>query len=345
MDRDRGHILIVDDNKVNRLMLRREVVRQGHRVTTAEDGGQALALLQADDEGPFDVVLLDILMPILDGYGVLQIVKNDPELHHLPVIMISALDELDSVVRCIEMGATDYMTKPFEPSILRARLNASLAEKRLRDLEIEYLEQVSHVVGAAEAVEEARFDPDSLDQVAGRDDAPGQLARVFQRMAREVYLREQRLKQQLQRLRLDMEEMKKTQAEPLHVYLPIDRRFALVAGETLSERTSGAALFADISGFTALTARLAQELGRRQGAEEMTRLLNQVYGALIGQVHRYGGSVIGFSGDAITCWFDADDGRRAVTCGVAMQEVMGSFAAITISEKVSKKALARWSAF
>ena len=94
-------------------------------------------------------------------------------------------------------------------------------------------------------------------------------------------------------------------------YIPIDRRYAIVTGQDLSDRASGAALFADISGFTPLTELLAEELGPRRGAEELTRQLNRVYDALIAEVHRYRGSVIGFSGDAITCWFNADDGLRA----------------------------------
>lgn len=117
--------------------------------------------------------------------------------------------------------------------------------------------------------------------------------------------------------------------EAFAAYIPMDRRQALALGEVLPDRTQGAALFADISGFTPLTEALAQELGRRRGAEELTRQLNLVYDALIAEVDRYGGSVLGFSGDAITCWFDRDDGRRATACGLAMQQAMKQFAAIT----------------
>ena len=113
--------------------------------------------------------------------------------------------------------------------------------------------------------------------------------------------------------------------EPLAAYIPIDRRQALAQGADLPEQTSGAALFADISGFTPLTERLVHELGPMRGADELTRQLNAVFGALIAEVHRYRGSVIGFSGDAITCWFDGDDGRRATRCGLAMQQVMTQF--------------------
>ena len=158
MESTHGHILVVDDNRINRMILARAVRDQGHRGTTVEDGRQALALLRSEQDGPFDVILLDILMPEMDGYQVLEQVKGDSALRHIPVIMISALEEMDSVIRCIEMGAADYLSKPFNPALLQARLNASLAEKRLRDLELEYLEQVNHVVGAAQAGEAATFD-------------------------------------------------------------------------------------------------------------------------------------------------------------------------------------------
>jgi class 3 adenylate cyclase len=114
------------------------------------------------------------------------------------------------------------------------------------------------------------------------------------------------------------------------VYIPMDRRLALARGASLPDRTHGAALFADISGFTPLTEALVRELGKQRGAEELTRHLNIVYDALIGELHSYGGCVIGFSGDAITCWLDGDDGSRATTCALAMQQAMRRFATVTI---------------
>jgi class 3 adenylate cyclase/tetratricopeptide (TPR) repeat protein len=111
----------------------------------------------------------------------------------------------------------------------------------------------------------------------------------------------------------------------------MDRRQAMLRGEALPERTGGAALFADISGFTPLTERLARGLGARRGAEELSRQLNAVYGALIAEVHGCRGSVIGFSGDAITCWFDGDTGRRAAACALAMQQAMRPFEQIQVS--------------
>ncbi len=111
-------------------------------------------------------------------------------------------------------------------------------------------------------------------------------------------------------------------------YIPIDRRLAMAHGVDLPDRAEGAALFADISGFTPLTDAMAKELGPKRGAEELTRQLNIVYGALIGEVDCFRGSVIGFAGDAITCWFDGDDGLRAVTCAMGMQKVMQQFAEV-----------------
>jgi len=116
--------------------------------------------------------------------------------------------------------------------------------------------------------------------------------------------------------------------ESLLAYIPMDRRLAMARGETLADRTAGAALFADISGFTPLTEALVHELGPQRGAEELTGYLNQVYDALIDELHHWGGSVIAFAGDAVTCWFDGDDGLRTTACALAMQEAMGSFAAV-----------------
>lgn len=200
-----GRILVVDDSAMNRMVLAKALAEEGHEAVTAENGLQALDLLAAE---PVDVVLLDLVMPELDGYETLARIKAEPGLRDVPVIVVSAVDELDSVVRCIEMGATDYLPKPFNAAVLRARLNASLAEKRLRDLQREYLVQVGRVVDAAGAVEAETFEPESLDAVAARDDALGQLARVFQRMAREVAERERRLKAEVQQLRIEIDEAK-----------------------------------------------------------------------------------------------------------------------------------------
>jgi adenylate cyclase len=127
-----GRILVVDDNAGNRDMLSRRLEREGYSVDTAANGREALDKLEA---GGFDLVLLDIVMPELDGFAVLQSIRANQRWKEVAVIMISALDEIRSVVRCIEMGAEDYLPKPFDPVLLRARIGAILDRKRLRDEE------------------------------------------------------------------------------------------------------------------------------------------------------------------------------------------------------------------
>ena len=135
-----GIALVVDDSRVNRLVLARQLAGLGVEVLEAENGAEALDLLRAH-AAAIDVVLLDVIMPELDGYETLAAMKTDDAVRHIPVIMVSGVEELDSVVRCIELGATDYLTKPINSRILAARFSASLAAKHLRDLELEYLEQ------------------------------------------------------------------------------------------------------------------------------------------------------------------------------------------------------------
>jgi len=134
-----GYILVVDDNRLNRLKLAHSLERQGYTVATAEDGQQALDMIRAQS---FDLVLLDIVMPEMDGYQVLERVKGDSTLRDIPIIVISAIGEMDSVVRCIEMGAEEYLPKPFNPVLLEARIGACLEKKRLRDQEQAYLWQL-----------------------------------------------------------------------------------------------------------------------------------------------------------------------------------------------------------
>ncbi len=196
-------LLVVDDNSMNRIMLSRYITKLGYRPSLAENGRQALEKLQGE---PFDLVLLDVQMPEMDGYQVLEQLKADPRLRDIPVIMISAVDELESVVKCIELGAQDYLPKPFNPVLLRARLTACLERKWLRDQEVDYLQQVGLVTAAAAAIKANTFQPGSLDEVARRPDELGQLALVFQEMARQVYAREQQLQRQVQQLCIEIDQ-------------------------------------------------------------------------------------------------------------------------------------------
>jgi adenylate cyclase len=143
-----ARVLVVDDDPVNRGLLTRFLEQDGYRVDTASDGRQALERLGAD---PFDLVLLDIVMPNMDGYEVLKQMQQDDVLRHLPVLMITALDDIESAVRCIESGADDYLPKPFDPVILRARLKAGLAKKRLHDVEAQHIAELDRLNRRLEA--------------------------------------------------------------------------------------------------------------------------------------------------------------------------------------------------
>jgi len=194
-------ILVVDDIDDNRDVLRRRLERQGHAVECAASGADALAMVGAR---PFDLVLLDVMMPGMDGYAVLERLKASPETRDIPVIMISALDDIASVVRCVERGAEDYLPKPFDPVLLKARIGASLEKKRLRDREKAYLKDVERVVGAARAVESGDYQAGALADLAARADELGRLARVFDGMAAGVRAREARLKHQLDDLKQEI---------------------------------------------------------------------------------------------------------------------------------------------
>jgi adenylate cyclase len=147
--RPSSSILVVDDNTSNRDVLARRLTREGHKVVTAANGAAALNLVARQD---FDVVLLDLIMPGMSGFEVLRRLKAADRTRHIPVIVISALDELDSVVRCIEAGAEDYLTKPFNPILLRARVGASLEKKWLRDREKKFIADLEQEKRRSEAL-------------------------------------------------------------------------------------------------------------------------------------------------------------------------------------------------
>jgi sigma-B regulation protein RsbU (phosphoserine phosphatase) len=144
-------LLVVDDNEDNRYTLTRRLNREGYQnLTTANNGREALERLTSQ---PFDLVLLDVMMPDMNGYEVLEHVKANASLRDVPIIMISALDEIDSVIRCIELGAEDYLNKPFNPVLLRARVGALLEKKRLRDEVKRNLERLEEEMDSARALQ------------------------------------------------------------------------------------------------------------------------------------------------------------------------------------------------
>jgi len=224
----KARVLVVDDDAGNRDVLSRRLQREGYAVVPAAGGSEALALMAREQ---VDVVLLDVLMPDLDGLAVLERIKANPATHDVPVIMISALDELSAIARCIEAGAVDYLPKPFEPVVLRARLAASLVEKRFRDQERELARALAVVTDAASAVEAGTYQTGQLGDVAQRGDAVGRLARVMDRMATEVGERERRLRGRLDLLRGEITVARRTTE---HAVVDLDDR--LTAGETFAGR-------------------------------------------------------------------------------------------------------------
>jgi DNA-binding SARP family transcriptional activator/CheY-like chemotaxis protein len=194
-----GRVLVVDDSGINRRLLVTALTELGHEVHAAEHGRRALELLRGEEGGHgsrFDVVLLDLLMPVMDGYATLAAIKADPRLNHLPVIMVSAVHELESMVRCIDLGATDYLPKPFSAAVLRARLRSSLAAKRLRDVERDYLRRVDEVVAG---------EPGGLGEETARDDVVGRLARRLEQMTQDVTAREAALRDEIAALRAEID--------------------------------------------------------------------------------------------------------------------------------------------
>ncbi len=136
MPTEPGNLLVVDDNKMNRLLIARHLEQQGHRVAHAENGKQALAMLHSQ---PFDLLMLDIEMPEMDGFQVLEQLTTDTELRYIPVIIISNVEDIESIVKSIELGAEDYLHKPINPTLLKARIASSLEKKRLRDRQRELI--------------------------------------------------------------------------------------------------------------------------------------------------------------------------------------------------------------
>ena len=195
-----ARVLVVDDSALSRRKMATAVKNLGHDFIEAESGETALAILGAQT---IDLILLDIVMPGIDGFGVLETVRTDKRFSSIPVLVISGVDgDMDSVARANELGATDFLPKNFEPVLFNARVAASLERKRLRDVEVAYLEQVERLSAAAGVVEDGTFDPADLDlgDIAERQDGLGKLATVFVSMAKVVHERERRLRRAITKL-------------------------------------------------------------------------------------------------------------------------------------------------
>jgi adenylate cyclase len=173
-----GRVLVVDDTAFNRRLLTRLLGSIGHEALEADNGRTAIEILRDPSTPPVDVILLDIVMPEMDGYETLAVLKGDPALQDLPVIVISGVDELSSVVRCIQMGAVDHLPKSVDPEILRARIEASMAGKRLHDLEREAMAEQTRLLGTIERqrTELARFLSPQVAALVSSDDGEAMLA-------------------------------------------------------------------------------------------------------------------------------------------------------------------------
>ncbi|MCF3142257.1 response regulator [Streptomyces platensis] len=172
----KGRILVVDDDRTNRMMLTYRLEMAGLETASSENGLEALQMLRESD---FDVVLLDILMPGMDGYATLDLMKHDQQLSRTPVIMMSAVGELDSVIRCLEMGAEDYLPKPLDHLLLTSRVNNILLKIRLEQVE----RALAELTEAVQAMVGGPLPAGALDQVAGQTDSVGRLARQLQQLA------------------------------------------------------------------------------------------------------------------------------------------------------------------
>lgn len=149
MSEPSAHILVVDDNEMNRDMLSRRLQKLNYHVDMADNGERCLEMMRTFR---YDLVMLDIMMPKMNGYEVLEIAKADSALRQIPIIMISAVDDLDSVVKCIELGAEDYLFKPFNPVLLKARVTATLDKYRHFNATISTDSLVYSIIADAESL-------------------------------------------------------------------------------------------------------------------------------------------------------------------------------------------------
>jgi CheY-like chemotaxis protein len=197
----RARVLVVDDDDIQRSGLSRLLNALGYDALTAANGVEALAVANGQS---VDLVLTDIGMPQMDGFELLARLKREEATSHVPVIVVSGMDDIQSVVRCIEQGAEDHITKPFEMVLLQARIRAALERKRSRDVDLARLRRVAQLSAAAEAVEGDRYEPGMLQDLIAHEDELGRLARVFDHMVGSLRLREDQLQHRLRELQREI---------------------------------------------------------------------------------------------------------------------------------------------
>ncbi len=195
-------VLVVDDEDALRRVLATVLQRLGYAVTQAPNGLEALAMAERDLP---DLVITDLSMPEMTGHELLSRLKSGEATRHIPVIVVSGEGDAASVVKCLEQGAEDHVTKPYERVVLQARIRATLERKRMRDLELTHLRRVAQLTSAAEAVERQTYSSRILADLASQDDQLGQLARVFDRMVNGMRTREEQLESRLGELRREVE--------------------------------------------------------------------------------------------------------------------------------------------
>jgi CheY-like chemotaxis protein/predicted Ser/Thr protein kinase len=224
-----ARILVADDEEALRRHLLRMLERLGYQVILARNGREALEL--AERELP-DVIITDLSMPEMTGHELLARLKSNERTQHIPVIVVSGDADTSSVVKCLEQGAEDHLSKPYEPVVLQARVRTSLERKRMRDLELAYLRRVAQLTAAAEAVERQAYDSHMLGDLGRQTDQLGQLARVFDRMIGGIRSREAQLESRVRHLRREMEET----AARLPATPPLSEDSHYAVGEALAGR-------------------------------------------------------------------------------------------------------------
>jgi CheY-like chemotaxis protein len=225
-----ARLLVVDDSEAPRKVLVRLLERMGYEVVSAGDGLEGMAVAERER---IDVIVSDIEMPNCDGFEFLERLKASDVTRDIPVIVVSGVDDNKSVVRCIELGAEDHLTKPFDSMLLQARVRASLERRRSRDHELDYLRRVAELTVAAEEVEKATYLAGSVSHLASEDDPLGRLARVFDRVVSGWQSKEARLRRQIREF---SEEIRRSNPRPSVELEMLGGLGALGAGDLFAER-------------------------------------------------------------------------------------------------------------